>query len=387
VADGGNQRDRNSGVYLLLIRVRKPCTWRTGARSAQHKLQPGWYVYVGRAVPGLRARIGRHLSASRRSRWHVDALLDAGKVVDVQVRCTGDKADECRTAAEVRAWPGAEPVPGFGASDCRCDSHLFRFPERPFCALTTPLVQAALPEMFFFLRARYDNHALRERDPFRTLVTCILSLRTRDSVTHAAASRLFAHLRTPHDFAVADPDRIAAWIHPVGMFRQKAARLVEIARILLSEYDGRVPEDVETLALLPGVGRKTANLVRSFAYHLPAVCVDTHVHRITNRWGLVRTAAPEQTELALRRVLPESFWIETNPLLVQHGQQVCRPLRPACSRCGLRQWCRFDEICSEQRLLADLPNAPTHPSLKRWERDDLHKSTPDSAPGPFSSSF
>ena len=254
-------------------------------------------------------------------------------------------------------------VPGFGASDCGCDSHLVHFPTRPGSAITAPAVLQRIRAIFKALNGRYENHAVRERDPFRTLVKCILSLRTRDPVTDSAARRLFQELRTPHEFASGNPDRISELTYPVGMYRQKALRLTEIAQQILSEFDGKTPSDVEALVTLPGVGRKTANLVRSFAFHLPAICVDTHVHRITNRWGLVRTVAPDDTECELRSILPEQYWIEINPLLVQHGQQICRPTRPRCEDCFLREFCGYERLSREQELLANLPGAPSHPSL------------------------
>ena len=195
-------------------------------------------------------------------------------------------------------------------------------------------------------------------------MTCILSLRTQDPVTDKAAGRLFAVLRTPQDFADAAPDQIAKLIYPVGMYRQKAKNLIRIARELLDRFNGMTPAEIDALTTLPGGGRKTANLVRSFAFHLPAICVDTHVHRITNRWGLVRTRTPDETEIELRRILPPEYWIETNALLIQHGQQICRPIGPRCDRCSLRGLCRYQDLQAERRLLASLPAAPKHPSLE-----------------------
>jgi len=188
-------------------------------------------------------------------------------------------------------------------------------------------------------------------------------LRTQDPVTAKAADRLLAEVRTAEQFAGADPQRIAKLIYPVGMYREKAARLTAIAAQLLERFGGRVPDSVEELVTLPGVGRKTANLVRSFAFHLPAVCVDTHVHRISNRLGLVRTAAPDETECELRTVLPQEYWLELNPYLVQHGQQVCRPTRPRCALCPLLPHCGYATLCREDQVLRTIPDCPTHPSL------------------------
>ena len=352
------------GVYLLLIRL--PRATQLAVRARTWSAQAGYYGYTGRAMRGLAARLARHLRTTEARHWHVDSLLAAGRVMDIQVCLTAEPDDECRTAARVRGWPGGHPVPGFGASDCDCPSHLTYFPSRPPQSLAADKVLPHLPAMFARLRERYENFALRDRDPFRSLVSCILSLRTQDPVTDAASERLFAELGTPEAFAKADPARIDRLIYPVGMHRQKAERLVEIASVLLVRFSGGVPQDVETLTTLPGVGRKTANLVRSFAFHLPAICVDTHVHRITNRWGLVRTPAPDDTERELRRCLPGEYWIEINPLLVQHGQQVCRPTGPRCSSCPLTGLCGYPAIQAERTVLDRVADAPPHPTLKHF---------------------
>ena len=186
-------------------------------------------------------------------------------------------------------------------------------------------------ELFRCFRAQYRNYAARGRDPFRQLVSCILSLRTQDPVTDAASERLFTALRTPEEFAVASAEAIAETIYPVGMYNRKGALLVDIAQHVIRDFGGETPSDLDALLSLPGVGRKTANLVRSFAFGLPAICVDTHVHRIANRWGLVRTTTPDDTERELRAILPQEYWIELNPYLVQHGQQICRPVKPRCT--------------------------------------------------------
>jgi endonuclease-3 len=177
------------------------------------------------------------------------------------------------------------------------------------------------------------------RDPYRVLTGCILSLRTQDRVTAAAAERLFA---LAPDLPTLARTRVAAIeraIYPVGFFRTKARRLVEIARILLERHDGVVPDSLDALLELPGVGRKTANLVVTVAYRRPGICVDTHVHRIANRWGYVRTRSPDETESRLRDVLPRRYWIELNGLLVAFGQTVCRPVHPRCEACPVRDLC------------------------------------------------
>lgn len=349
------------GVYALSIRLSRRAVLSFGGK--ERAFPAGYYVYVGSAMNGLAGRIGRHLRTSQVRHWHIDALLAAGKIVDVQVLFTTDPAVECGSAAAVGGWGGAEAVPGFGASDCDCATHLFFFRERPLGALLAAQVLPRLSAFYCELRKHYKNHALWDREPFETLVKCILSLRTQDPVTDAAAVRLFAVARTAPALAVADSATIAKLIYPVGMYRQKAARLVEIARQVLDRFGGHTPDEIAELVTLPGVGRKTANLVRSFAFHLDAICVDTHVHRITNRWGLVRSATPDETECELRRILPREYWIETNALLIQHGQQVCRPIGPRCAVCFLAHLCRYQDLRQERALLKDVPGAPAHPSL------------------------
>lgn len=178
------------------------------------------------------------------------------------------------------------------------------------------------------------------RDPFRILVSCLLSLRTKDATTASASSRLFARATTPEGLAALPVSTIERSIYPVGFYRTKARSLKALCRDLLRRYRGRVPDDLNELLTLPGVGRKTANLVVTLGFGKPGICVDTHVHRITNRWGYVRTQTPDATEQALRRKLPRPYWIVLNDLLVPYGQHRCTPVSPFCSECGLHSWCR-----------------------------------------------
>jgi endonuclease-3 len=182
--------------------------------------------------------------------------------------------------------------------------------------------------------------AEQSRDPFQVLIACILSLRTQDSTTGPAAARLFALARTPGDMLRVPVRRIQRAIYPVGFYRTKARGIHRISRELLERFEGRVPADLEALLTLPGVGRKTANLVVTMGFGRPGICVDTHVHRISNRLGWVRTKAPDETEMALRDRLPPRYWIELNDLLVSFGQNVCTPLSPRCSICPVRAQCR-----------------------------------------------
>ena len=179
----------------------------------------------------------------------------------------------------------------------------------------------------------------RTRDPFRVLVACIISLRTKDAVTAEASARLFARAETPAGLVRLGAARIARLIYPAGFYNTKARQIVEISRRLVRDYGGRVPADREALLGLPGVGRKTANLVLGLGFGIPAICVDTHVHRISNRLGLVATKTPEETERALELVLPRRVWIDINDLLVTFGQNVCHPTSPRCSTCVLASRC------------------------------------------------
>lgn len=177
------------------------------------------------------------------------------------------------------------------------------------------------------------------RNPFKTLISCILSLRTKDETTHSAAKRLFELAATPHDMLKLSSERIEKTIYPVGFYRNKARAILEISEDLVKSYHSQVPDNVDELLKLKGVGRKTANLVVTLAYGKPGICVDTHVHRISNRWGYVRTSGPLETELALRKKLPPEYWIEFNDLLVTLGQNLCHPLSPRCSLCPVRKFC------------------------------------------------
>jgi endonuclease III len=177
------------------------------------------------------------------------------------------------------------------------------------------------------------------RDPYAVLVSTVLSLRTKDDVTAAASDRLLARAPAPAALLRLPAARIERLIYPVGFYRVKARHLRAIARLLLERHGGRVPADLDTLLELPGVGRKTANLVLVLGFGLPGVCVDTHVHRISNRLGYVRTRNPLETEMALRRKLPGRHWLTVNDLLVTFGQNVCGPLSPRCSVCPVAGYC------------------------------------------------
>jgi len=181
--------------------------------------------------------------------------------------------------------------------------------------------------------------AAKSRDPFRVLISCLISLRTKDEVTDIASQRLFAKADTPEKMLQLSEKEIATLIFPAGFYRTKAKQIREISRTLIDQHQGRVPDTLEELLQLKGVGRKTANLVITIAYNQPGICVDTHVHRISNRLGWVKTKTPEKTEMALREILPRRYWIPLNDWLVTFGQNMCQPVSPWCSKCLLNEDC------------------------------------------------
>lgn len=180
----------------------------------------------------------------------------------------------------------------------------------------------------------------KSRSPFKVLISCLLSLRTKDKVTSAASKRLFRLAETPDAMLKLKTPEIQKAIYPVGFYKTKSARIKDICRMLIDEYDRKVPDDIDTLLKFPGVGRKTANLVVTLGYGKPGICVDTHVHRITNRWGYVKTKTPFETEFALRDILPGKYWLVINDILVTYGQNLCTPLLPKCSICKVHWYCK-----------------------------------------------
>ena len=181
--------------------------------------------------------------------------------------------------------------------------------------------------------------ASQSSDPFLILVACVLSLRTKDQTTNEACQRLFALASDPVSMKRLPLRRLEQAIYPVGFYRTKAKQIRQICDRLLKEYGGQVPDSIDELLTLDGVGRKTANLVVTVGYKKPGICVDIHVHRICNRWGYIKTGKPEETELVLRGKLPKRYWITFNDLLVPYGQNLCRPVSPFCSQCKLSPYC------------------------------------------------
>jgi endonuclease-3 len=205
-----------------------------------------------------------------------------------------------------------------------------------------PAVVRILKKEFKRLKTPYVTEVAAElrKDPFKVLVSCILSLRTKDATTREASERLFAIASTPEGIAGLTRRVIEKAIYPAGFYRVKAGVLKDIGAELVKNHGSRVPDTIEALMALKGVGRKTANLVVTMGYGRPGICVDTHVHRITNRWGFVSTKTPDKTEIALREILPKRYWIIINDLLVAYGQNICKPISPLCSICKLSGYCK-----------------------------------------------
>ena len=206
-----------------------------------------------------------------------------------------------------------------------------------------------LPIVVRRLKADFNSHrapvmdlvAAQTEDPFRILVGTILSARTKDACTAAACERLFARATTPAELGALSEDEIAKLIFPVGFYRTKAKMLKRLPGVLDEKFGGVLPDTVEALCELPGVGRKTANLVVALGFNKPAICVDVHVHRMSNRFGLIKTDTPFETEMKLREILPVRYWQTWNSYLVAFGQTRCSPRNPKCAGCPIAEWCDY----------------------------------------------
>jgi Predicted EndoIII-related endonuclease len=203
-----------------------------------------------------------------------------------------------------------------------------------------------IEKIVHILKEQYPEERLaltdisKRRDPFLVLISCLLSLRTKDEVTAIASKRLFTLAKTPEEMLCLEKEEIESAIYPVGFYRRKADQILDISRLLVDEYASHVPNTMDELLKFKGVGRKTANIVITLGYDKPGIAVDTHVHRISNRLGLVETKNPYQTESALRKILPERYWIPFNGLLVMHGKTICTPVSPKCSICPISDYCK-----------------------------------------------
>ena len=200
-----------------------------------------------------------------------------------------------------------------------------------------------IKEIIKKLNEIYTLRVFNNGDPYQVLVRTILSQRTRDENTDQATSQLFNKYKDIYEVANAPIEDVELLVKCSGFYRVKSRRIQEVSRILIDQYGGEVPNDFKQLLALPGVGRKTANCVLVFAFEEPAIPVDTHVHRISNRWGLVNTKEPEQTEQELMKIVPKEYWVELNDLMVQFGQTICKPIHPQCETCPIFDLCDYIE--------------------------------------------
>ena len=197
-------------------------------------------------------------------------------------------------------------------------------------------------KIYKILSEHYKNQLCavdKYNDPFKVLISCIISLRTKDEVTEVSSKNLFKYASTPEEIIKLSPEKISNLIYPAGFYKRKGVQIFNISKILIETYSGNVPDSFEKLINLPGVGRKTANLVLSNGFGKDVICVDTHVHRIPNRIGIISTKSPEETELALMKILSKKYWKEINHLLVLHGKKICTPISPKCSNCVINNYC------------------------------------------------
>ena len=190
-------------------------------------------------------------------------------------------------------------------------------------------------------RSEFVNLMETFHNPYLVLIACILSLRTNDKTTYPATLRMLELAKTPQEMAKVSEEDLANAIYPVGFYKNKAKQIIELSKTIVNKLDGKVPDTIENLTKFNGVGRKTANLVLAKGFGIPAICVDVHVHRIFNRIGYVITKTPDETEFALRKKLPQKYWLDINTLMVTHGQNVCKPAKPKCDECPIREYCEF----------------------------------------------
>lgn len=190
-------------------------------------------------------------------------------------------------------------------------------------------------------RSEFVNLMETFHNPYLVLIACILSLRTNDKTTYPATLRMLELAKTPQEMAKVSEEDLANAIYPVGFYKNKAKQIIELSKTIVEKLDDKVPDTIENLTKFNGVGRKTANLVLAKGFGIPAICVDVHVHRIFNRIGYVNTKTPDETEFALREKLPQKYWLDINTLMVTHGQNVCKPTKPKCDECPIREYCEF----------------------------------------------
>ncbi|MBQ2644864.1 endonuclease III [bacterium] len=192
-------------------------------------------------------------------------------------------------------------------------------------------------------RSRFVTFMEQQKNPYIVLIACILSLRTNDVTTYPATLKMLELASTPEDMMNVNEQELAEAIYPVGFYRNKARQIIALSKKIVEEYNGEVPSSIEEMLKLDGVGRKTANLVMAKGFNIPAICVDVHVHRIFNRLGIIKTKTPEETEMMLRKIIPQKYWITLNTEFVTLGQNVCRPTKPMCPFCPINYYCDMND--------------------------------------------
>lgn len=335
------------GVYLIIATLCRPCTIQTRGRTFE--LSPGWYFYCGSAMNGLSQRLNRHFSTEKKHHWHIDYLLDKTRLTAIAPYIVGDNRMEHELANLLSETPGLTGISGFGAGDCNCDTHLFHGDSLCIHGIFQRLFACQIERTVKILRKRYlgiETPVEKFKKPWELLVSCIISLRTKDEVTGPAARRLFREAPGPRELMTLPEERIEKLIFPAGFYRTKARNLKKVAEIIHTEYDDVIPDDKDKLLALPNVGIKTANLVLADGFGHFEICVDTHVHRISNRLGWIHTGTPEESEKALKSLLPKSVIREVNGLMVKHGQNICKPLKTLCKDCPIKSLC-FTGIANE----------------------------------------
>ena len=328
------------GVYLIIATLDHPCTIQTRGRIFE--LFPGWYYYCGSAMNGLSPRLNSHLSIEKKCHWHIDYLLEKARVAAIAPYIIADKWLEHELAKLLSETREVTAISGFGASDCSCDTHLFHSGSLGIEGVFKRLLARQIEQTVKILRKRYlgiETPVEKFKKPWELLVSCIISLRTKDEVTGPAAARLFREAPGPKELMSLPEKTIETLIFPAGFYKTKARNLKKVAEIIHTEYNDVVPDDKAKLLALPNVGIKTANLVLADGFGHFEICVDTHVHRISNRLGWIRTATPEESEKVLKSLLPESVIREVNGLMVKHGQNICKPLKTLCKDCPIKSLC------------------------------------------------
>jgi len=179
----------------------------------------------------------------------------------------------------------------------------------------------------------------KDYTPFQILIATILSARTKDELTEKVSEKLFKEIKEPKDLLKISEKELRKKIYPVGFYKSKAKNLVKLAKLLEEKYNGKIPSNEKELLKLPGVGRKTANIILSYVFNIPTIAVDTHVHRIFNRLGLVKTKKPEETEIELKKIIPKDLWKDINNIFVIFGKKICKPKKPNCNICPIRKFC------------------------------------------------